>query len=78
MKPSADFAGWSRDIQARMETALAALLPAAEIAPERLHAAMRYVALGGGKRVRPMLAFAAGEAVGADAARVEAPPAPSS
>jgi farnesyl diphosphate synthase len=33
---------------------------------------MRYVSLGGGKRVRPMLAFAAGEAVAADLARVEA------
>ncbi len=49
---------------------MAALLPAAEIAPCRLHAAMRYAALGGGKRIRPMLAFAAGEAVGADAQRV--------
>lgn len=54
-----------------MEEALARRLPAADIAPQRLHAAMRYVCLGGGKRVRPMLAFAAGEAVGADPAAVE-------
>lgn len=54
-----------------METALARVLPDASIAPETLHAAMRYAALGGGKRIRPMLAFAAGEAVGADPARVE-------
>jgi farnesyl diphosphate synthase len=67
-----DFALWARAIQTRAEAALAACLPSADIAPERLHAAMRYVALGGGKRVRPMLAFAAGEAVGADPARVEA------
>jgi farnesyl diphosphate synthase len=33
---------------------------------------MRYAVLGGGKRVRPLLAFAAGEAVGASAERVEA------
>lgn len=66
-----DFAQWSRAIQARMEEALARRLPAADIAPQRLHAAMRYVCLGGGKRVRPMLAFAAGEAVGADPAAVE-------
>jgi farnesyl diphosphate synthase len=65
MHQAPDFAAWSRDIQARTEAALAALLPAADIAPCRLHAAMRYAVLGGGKRIRPMLAFAAGEAVGA-------------
>jgi farnesyl diphosphate synthase len=32
---------------------------------------MRYVTLGGGKRIRPMLAFAAGEAVGAEPTQVE-------
>jgi farnesyl diphosphate synthase len=64
-----DFAAWSRAIQARMETALDRVLPAESLAPARLHAAMRYVVLGGGKRVRPMLAFAAGEAVGADPER---------
>jgi farnesyl diphosphate synthase len=67
----ADFATWSRGIQARMENVLAGVLPDAAIAPERLHAAMRYATLGGGKRIRPMLAFAAGEAVGVNTARVE-------
>jgi farnesyl diphosphate synthase len=66
-----DFAAWSRAIQARMEAALDRVLPLTTITPDRLHDAMRYVALGGGKRVRPMLAFAAGEAVGADPDRVE-------
>jgi farnesyl diphosphate synthase len=66
-----DFASWLREVQARTETALAGCLPPAGIAPARLHAAMRYVALGGGKRIRPMLTFAAGEAVGADPAVVE-------
>ena len=66
------FAEWSRAVQARMEEALARVLPAADLTPQRLHAAMRYVTLGGGKRVRPMLAFAAGETVGADPTRVEA------
>jgi farnesyl diphosphate synthase len=70
MTPS-DFAGWSRGVQARMEAALARVLPEPAIAPAALHAAMRYATLGGGKRIRPMLAFAAGEAVGADPARVE-------
>ncbi|TSA18405.1 MAG: polyprenyl synthetase family protein [Betaproteobacteria bacterium] len=58
-------------VQARMETALQRFLPAAEIAPERLHRAMRYAVLGGGKRVRPLLVFAAGELVQADPARLE-------
>ena len=58
-------------IQARMESALQRMLPAPEIVPERLHRAMRYAVLGGGKRVRPLLAFAAGELAGADPARVE-------
>lgn len=63
---------WTRDVQARMESALGRCLPAPELAPQRLHEAMRYAALGGGKRVRPMLAFAAGEAVGARPEAVEA------
>jgi farnesyl diphosphate synthase len=58
-------------IQARMEAVLARLLPAARLAPARLHEAMRYAALEGGKRVRPLLTFAAGEIVGARAERLE-------
>ncbi len=71
MQPAPDFAAWSRAVQARTEHALAALLPAAAVAPGRLHAAMRYAVLGGGKRIRPMLAFAAGEAVGTAPERIE-------
>jgi farnesyl diphosphate synthase len=67
-----DFAEWTRAVQARTEDALSGCLPTAEVEPRRLHDAMRYVALGGGKRVRPMLAFAAAEAVGADNALTEA------
>jgi farnesyl diphosphate synthase len=70
--PTTDFAAWSRQTRARVEAALAAVLPAADLAPQDLHAAMRYVCLDGGKRVRPMLALAAGEAVGAEAQAVEA------
>ena len=66
-----DFQGWMGDVQARMETALARLLPAAHIAPARLHEAMRYATLEGGKRVRPLLAFAAGELAQAAPERVE-------
>jgi farnesyl diphosphate synthase len=58
-------------IQARMEGVLARVLPAARVAPTRLHEAMRYATLEGGKRVRPLLAFAAGEITGAAPERVE-------
>ena len=58
-------------VQARMETVLARVLPAAAIAPARLHEAMRYATLEGGKRVRPLLAFAAGEVSGASPERLE-------
>jgi farnesyl diphosphate synthase len=59
------------DRQSRIEQALNALLPAADVAPARLHAAMRYAVLGGGKRVRPLLAYGAGELAGADPLRVD-------
>lgn len=56
-----DFLGWMATIQERTESALSILLPEASIAPVRLHGAMRYAVLGGGKRVRALLAHAAGE-----------------
>ena len=65
-----DFAGWSHAQLQRVEAALQRVLPAPEIAPQRLHQAMRYAVLGGGKRVRPLLAFAAGELSAADPDRV--------
>jgi farnesyl diphosphate synthase len=58
-------------IQGRMESVLARVLPAAHLAPARLHEAMRYATLEGGKRVRPLLAFAAGEVAGAAPERLE-------
>jgi farnesyl diphosphate synthase len=66
-----DFQAWMGGVQARMESALARLLPAAHVAPARLHEAMRYATLEGGKRVRPLLAFAAGELAGAPRERLE-------
>ena len=47
------------------ERALERFLPPAETAPAELHRGMRYAVLGGGKRVRPMLVYAAGELSGA-------------
>jgi farnesyl diphosphate synthase len=66
-----DFGTWMGSVQARMETALARLLPAGNVVPARLQQAMRYAALEGGKRVRPLLCFAAGEACDAAAERLE-------
>mgnify|MGYP005846062417 CR=1 FL=1 len=52
------------DLQARVQRALDARLPAADSPPQRLHAAMRYASLDGGKRVRACLVYAAGGAFG--------------
>ena len=54
-----------------MESVLAHTLPSADIVPQRLHHAMRYAVLGGGKRVRPLLAFAAGGVAAAPEDRLE-------
>ena len=66
-----EFQAWMGGVQARMETVLARVLPSPGVAPVRLHQAMRYAALGGGKRVRPLLAFAAGEVSQAPPERLE-------
>jgi farnesyl diphosphate synthase len=66
-----DFKRWMGEVQGRMEAALARLLPPAHAVPARLHEAMRYAVLAGGKRVRPLLAFAAGEVSGAPPERLE-------
>ncbi|WP_323000656.1 farnesyl diphosphate synthase [Denitromonas sp.] len=62
---SIQFSDWMRDIQARTESALAGALPPLDVAPDRLHEAMRYAVLEGGKRVRPLLAHGAGLVTGA-------------
>jgi farnesyl diphosphate synthase len=53
------------DRAARIERALDARLPASDAHPTRLHQAMRYAVLGGGKRIRPLLVYGAGELTGA-------------
>ena len=66
-----DFTSWVSTRQSRFEDVLKRLLPSADIAPQRLHAAMRYSVLEGGKRVRPLLAYAAGDLSHASIERVE-------
>ena len=57
----------------RVRLCLDQALPAAEIPPRRLHEAMRYAVLNGGKRVRPLLVYATGEALGVEPALLDAP-----
>src|SRR5689334_10520829 len=54
---------WITARRAQVEQALESVLPQPNLLPMRLHEAMRYAALGGGKRIRPLLCFAAGELV---------------
>ena len=49
---------------ARAEQALARSLPPTDPSSSELHRAMRYAVLGGGKRLRPMLVYAAAQAAG--------------
>lgn len=58
---------------ARVEQALGEALPPASTAPARLHEAMRYAVLGGGKRIRPLLVYATGEALGVPPAVLDGP-----
>jgi farnesyl diphosphate synthase len=71
-EPGENFGAQLEVWQKRMEQALAVRLPDAEAVPARLHAAMRYSVLGGGKRIRPALVFATARAVGLTEDDVEA------
>ena len=52
---------------------LDAALPATTRSPEKLHDAMRYAVLNGGKRVRPLLVYAAGECLSVDSNLLDGP-----
>lgn len=54
-----------RQWRERIETLISERLPGANIEPKELHRAMRYAALNGGKRVRPLLVYLTGLAFGA-------------
>ena len=69
MSTEALFAHWL----SRTEDQLDRTLPAAGHSPQRLHQAMRYAALGGGKRMRPLLTYAAGHLFDAEEALLDAP-----
>ena len=61
------------DYQQRVDRRLGEALPPADLAPLRLHEAMRYAVFNGGKRVRPLLVYATGECLGVDASLLDAP-----
>jgi farnesyl diphosphate synthase len=69
----ADFESRMPEYVARLETCLDQALPGADEVPSRLHEAMRYAALSGGKRIRPMLVYATGECLGVSADKLDVP-----
>jgi len=58
---SIDFSAWRKQVQADMESVLDRHLPPTSEQPAKLHGAMRYTTLDGGKRVRPLLDSRIGE-----------------
>jgi geranylgeranyl pyrophosphate synthase len=73
MNPENALQDFMRVCQTRAEAALEARLPAENRIPPRLHRAMRYSALGGGKRLRPLLTYATGQALGLPLDRLDGP-----
>lgn len=61
MSAQLDFDAWVKLKQAHIEQVLDRILPSADLIPTILHSAMRYSILGGGKRVRALLCYAAAE-----------------
>lgn len=67
------FADRFSDYRKRISECLDRALPGPGEPPERLHEAMRYAVLNGGKRVRPMLVYATGDCLGVDASALDVP-----
>ena len=72
MNPNSELGPALQALIARAEQALDRSLPPAEQSPAELHRAMRYAVLGGGKRLRPLLVYAAAHAFGEDGAQLDA------
>src|SRR5688572_32515685 len=64
---------WQPAFRERLERRLAGILPPADLEPARLHDAMRYAVLGEGKRIRPLLVYATGSAIGIAPESLDAP-----
>ncbi|MBD8871738.1 farnesyl diphosphate synthase [Rhodanobacter sp. DHB23] len=72
MNPNTELGPALQTLIRRAEQALDARLPDAGQPPVELHRAMRYAVLGGGKRLRPLLVYAAAHALGRDDAALDA------
>ena len=70
---NADFSDRTPAYVERVERCMDSALPAADQPPERLHEAMRYAALSGGKRMRPLLVYATGECLGISPEKLDIP-----
>ncbi|WP_456969736.1 polyprenyl synthetase family protein [Luteibacter sp. HA06] len=73
MPTSTDLPAPLKALVGRADDALARALPRGDLPPVELHGAMRYAVLGGGKRLRPLLVYAAGHALGRDDGILDAP-----
>jgi len=73
MQARAEPVDWQVDCRERVEAVLRRVLPDEGSEPARLHQAMRYAALGEGKRIRPLLVYAAGAAFGVGRDALDAP-----
>ena len=72
MTSAFQFQEWLSAHSTRTESALESLLDSDQTTPKRLHEAMRYAAQGGGKRIRPLLVYAAGSLGDAKAEALDA------
>lgn len=73
MNPNSELGPALQALIVRADQALERALPSEATAPIELHRAMRYAVLGGGKRLRPLLVYAAGHALGRDDTALDAP-----
>jgi farnesyl diphosphate synthase len=73
MQARAEPGDWQADCRERVEAVLRRILPPEVREPARLNQAMRYAALGEGKRIRPLLVYAAGAALGVAREALDAP-----
>ncbi|MGH8475233.1 MAG: (2E,6E)-farnesyl diphosphate synthase [Methylococcales bacterium] len=64
MNPDPKLKNFMKSAQQRVDRALDEWLPPTNRVPYRLHEAMRYAVLNGGKRMRPILCYATGQALG--------------
>jgi farnesyl diphosphate synthase len=72
LNPNSELGPALQALIVRADDALASALPADDTAPVELHRAMRYAVLGGGKRLRPLLVYATGHALGNDGRPLDA------